>query len=146
MKTFSQTKEGGKAARKWVVVDATDKVLGRLATQVATVIRGKHKPEFTKHVDCGDFVVVVNASKIKVTGNKGETKRYYHHTGYIGGIKEYSAQEMIDSSPEEVITRAVKGMLPRGALGHQLIKKLKVYKDAEHPHAAQMPEVLSSAA
>ena len=125
--------------RNWLVVDATGQTLGRLATQIATALRGKTKPEYTPHVDTGDFVVVVNAEKISVTGNKRADKRYYRHSGYPGGIKERTLEEMLRRRPEEVIRLAVKGMLPRTRLGRKQLTKLKVYAGPEHPHVAQKP-------
>jgi large subunit ribosomal protein L13 len=125
--------------RNWLVVDATGQTLGRLATQIATSLRGKTKPEYTPHVDTGDFVVVVNAEKISVTGNKRADKRYYRHSGYPGGIKERTLEEMLRRRPEEVIRLAVKGMLPRTRLGRKQLTKLKVYAGPEHPHVAQKP-------
>jgi large subunit ribosomal protein L13 len=121
-------------------VDAEVRVLGRLASEVATVLRGKHKPTFTPHVDDGDFVIVVNASKVKLTGRKLEDKVYYHHTGYPGGIKGITAGRLLESKPERVIEHAVRGMLPKGPLGRRMLRKLKVYGGPEHPHAAQRPE------
>ena len=140
MKTWSPTPKD--ISRDWFVVDANDKVLGRLASQIATRLRGKHKPEFAPHMDNGDFIVVVNADKIKVTGNKMADKMYYRHTGYPGGIKERSLREMMERKPEEAIRIAVRGMLPKNRLGRQMLKKLKVYAGAEHPHAAQEPKQL----
>ena len=128
--------------RTWYVVDAENKVLGRLATQVATILRGKHKPLFTPHVDTGDFVVVINAKKIHLTGNKLENKIYYRHSGYPGGIKATSAGELLEKKPETVIKHAVKGMLPKNKLGREQFKKLKVYPGKEHPHTSQMPQEL----
>jgi large subunit ribosomal protein L13 len=125
--------------RNWLVVDASGQTLGRLATQIATALRGKRKPEYTPHVDTGDFVVVVNAEKVAVTGNKLADKRYYRHSGYPGGIKERSLEEMLRRRPEEVIRRAVKGMLPRTRLGRKQLTKLKVYAGPDHPHVAQKP-------
>ena len=129
--------------RNWLVVDASGQTLGRLATQIATALRGKRKPEYTPHVDTGDFVVVVNAAKIAVTGNKLADKRYYRHSGYPGGIKERSLEEMLRRRPEEVIRHAVKGMLPRTRLGRKQLTKLKVYAGPEHPHVAQKPTPLT---
>ena len=129
-------------SRDWYLVDATDVVLGRLATQVAFRLRGKHKPVFAPHVDTGDFIVVVNADKIKVTGRKEEQKQYHRHSGYPGGIKSVTAKKMLETKPEELIRAAVRGMLPKNRLGRQLIKKLKVYAGPEHPHAAQTPQAL----
>ncbi|MGZ5336645.1 MAG: 50S ribosomal protein L13 [Solirubrobacterales bacterium] len=126
--------------RDWYVVDAQGKTLGRLATQLADILRGKRKPESTPHCDTGDFVVVVNAEKITVTGRKLEQKRYYRHTGYPGGIRSRTLAEMLDRQPEEVIRKAVKGMLPRNRLARQQLRKLKVYAGEEHPHAAQQPK------
>lgn len=128
--------------RKWYVVDATDKTLGRLASEVAKVLRGKNKAIFTPTIDTGDYVIVINADKIKVTGKKLDQKIYTHHTGYIGGLKEITLRRMMDTKPSEVVKHAVKGMLPKNALGRQMFKKLHVYAGAEHGHAAQKPEVL----
>jgi len=128
--------------RKWYVVDATDKTLGRLSTQIATILRGKHKPIYTPHVDTGDFVIVINAEKVKVTGNKENAKMYRWHTGYIGNLKERTYKEMMEKKPEEIIRLAVKGMLPKNSLGNQMFKKLKVYAGPEHKNAAQKPEAL----
>jgi len=132
----------GTARHDWVLVDATDKTLGRLATQIAKVLRGKHKPEFTPNADTGDYVVVINAEKIRVTGNKIENKRYWRHTEYPGGIKSTSLGDMLDKHPERVLETAVKGMLPKGPLGYAQFRKLKVYAGAQHPHAAQQPKTL----
>lgn len=143
MKTFSLSKEQAIADRKWLLVDASNQTLGRLASQIAALIRGKHKPTFTKHIDSGDFVVVKNAAKIKLTGNKWATKRYISHSGYMGGIKEVTAENLHNKHPENLIIEAVKGMLPKGALGHQMIGKLKVYADDQNPHNAQMAENLT---
>ena len=129
--------------RKWYVVDATDKTLGRLAAEVSKVLRGKNKPTYTPFLDTGDFVIVVNAEKIKVTGKKLDQKIYYHHSDYVGGMKEESLRDKLANSPEEVIELAVKGMLPKGPLGRQMYTKLHVYAGAEHPHAAQKPEELT---
>lgn len=128
--------------RKWFVVDATDVTLGRLASQVAAILRGKHKPTFTPHVDCGDYVIVLNADKIRLTGNKVEDKMYYNHSGHIGGLRTRSAKTMLEKYPEEMLERAIKGMLQHNTLGRQQAKKLFVYNTAEHPHMAQKPEVL----
>ena len=141
MKTFSAKPES--VERDWFVVDATDKVLGRIAAEIATRLRGKHKPEYTPHVDTGDYIVVVNAEKVRVTGNKARDKKYYHHTGYIGGIKEISFEKLIQKAPERAIETAVKGMLPRGPLGRSMLRKLKVYAGEQHPHAAQQPRELT---
>ncbi len=131
------------ADRKWYVVDATDQVLGRLATKIASVIRGKNKPSFTPNMDTGDFVIVVNADKVRMTGKRELQKSYFRHTMYPGGGRTLSFEQMKEKHPERVIEYAVKGMLPKNRLGRQLIKKLKVYADAEHPHKAQQPEQLS---
>ena len=128
--------------RKWYVVDAEGQTLGRLSAEVAKVLRGKNKPVFTPHADCGDYVIVVNAEKIKVTGKKLDQKVYYHHSDYVGGMKETTLREKLAKKPEEVVELAVKGMLPKGPLGREMYKKLFVYAGAEHPHAAQKPEVL----
>lgn len=140
MKT--QFAKKGDVERKWYVVDARDAVLGRLATKIAVQLRGKNKPLFTPNVDTGDFVIVVNADKVRLTGNKMTDKVYYHHTGYIGGIKAETAREMFEKHPERIIEKAVWGMLPKNTLGKQMLKKLKVYRGAEHPHKAQAPEIL----
>ena len=140
MKTYSP--KASELTRKWYLVDAQDKVLGRLATEIASRLRGKHKAEFAPHMDNGDFIIVINADKIKVTGNKMTQKVYYRHSGYVSGLKETTLQQMLAKKPTEVITKAVRGMLPKNALGYQLITKLKVYSGAEHPHQAQQPEVL----
>ena len=129
--------------RKWYVVDATDMTLGRLASEVAKVLRGKNKPIFTPHMDCGDNVIVINAEKIKVTGKKMDQKIYYHHSDYVGGMKETTLREMLAKKPEKVVEMAVKGMLPKGPLGRQMYTKLHVYAGAEHEQAAQKPEVLT---
>ena len=130
-------------ARKWYVVDATDMTLGRLASEVAKVLRGKNKPIFTPHIDCGDNVIVINAEKIKVTGKKMDQKVYYHHSDYVGGLKEATLREKLEKKPEQVIELAVKGMLPKGPLGRQMFTKLHVYAGPEHKHEAQKPEVLT---
>ena len=132
-----------KVERKWYVVDATGYTLGRLASEVAKVLRGKNKPVFTPHIDTGDYVIVVNADKIKVTGNKLDQKIYYHHSDYVGGMKETTLREMLAKKPEKVVELAVKGMLPKGPLGREMFTKLHVYAGAEHPHAAQQPEALT---
>lgn len=129
--------------RDWFVVDATDKTLGRLATELARRLRGKHKPEYTPHVDTGDYLVIINAEKVRVTGNKAKNKTYYRHTGHPGGIKEITFEKLIEKAPERVIQNAVKGMLPKGPLGRAMFAKLKVYAGAEHPHAAQQPQTLN---
>ena len=132
-----------KVERKWYVVDAAGYTLGRLASEVAKVLRGKNKPEFTPHIDTGDYVVVINAEKIKVTGKKLDQKIYYHHSEYVGGMKETTLKEMLAKKPEKVVELAVKGMLPKGPLGRQMFTKLHVYAGPEHPHAAQKPEALT---
>jgi large subunit ribosomal protein L13 len=140
MKT--QFAKKGEIERKWYVVDAKDAVLGRLATKIATYLRGKNKPVFTPNVDTGDFIIVINADKVRLTGRKLDNKVYYHHTGYIGGIKAQNAKNLLEKQPEKMIEKAVWGMLPKNTLGRQMLKKLKVYKGAEHPHKAQAPEIL----
>lgn len=135
--TYMQKKED--LVRNWYVIDAEGESLGRVATKVATVLRGKHKPTYTPHMDCGDFVIVVNASKVNLTGNKLDDKIYYNHSGYTGGLRERTARVMRENYPVEMIERAVKGMLPKGRLGRQMYKKLFVYAGEEHPHAAQQP-------
>jgi large subunit ribosomal protein L13 len=140
MKTFSAKAET--VERDWFVVDADGKTLGRLATEVASRLRGKHKPEFTPHVDTGDYIVIVNAEKITVTGNKAKGKIYYSYTGYPGGIKDITFEKLIEKAPERVFEKAVKGMLPRGPLGREMFRKLKVYVGADHPHTAQQPQTL----
>jgi large subunit ribosomal protein L13 len=141
MKTYSAKARDIK--RKWCVVDATDKILGRLASNIAARLRGKHKPVYTLHVDTGDFIIVVNADKVRLTGKKWSDKLYHHHTGYIGGLKTASAEELLSKKPEELIRHAVRGMLPKNSLGRTMLKKLKVYTGADHPHQAQQPEELS---
>jgi large subunit ribosomal protein L13 len=138
VKTYVATPQNRE--RNWLVVDATGQTLGRLATQIADALRGKNKPEYTPHVDTGDFVVVVNAEKISVTGNKRANKKYYRHTGYPGGIKERTLNDMLERRPEEVIRIAVKGMLPKNRLARRQITKLKVYAGPDHPHVAQKPQ------
>jgi len=140
MKTFSPKPED--ITREWFVVDAEDQILGRLANQIAHRLRGKHKPEFAPHVDNGDFIVVVNCEKIKVTGKKMEDKMYYRHTGYPGGLKEANLATMLEKKPEDVIRKAVQGNLPKNRLGRAMMKKLKIYVGNEHPHAAQNPQAL----
>ena len=129
--------------RKWYVIDASGKTLGRLSSEVAKVLRGKNKPIFTPHIDTGDYVIIVNADKVKVTGKKLDQKKYYHHSDYVGGMKETSLKEMIAKKPEKVIELAVKGMLPKGPLGREMYKKLFVYAGPDHKHQAQKPEVLT---
>ena len=138
--TYMQKKE--EVVRNWYVIDAEGVNLGRLATKVATVLRGKHKPTYTPHIDCGDCVIVINAEKVNLTGNKLNDKIYYNHSGYTGGLRERTAKEMIEKYPVEMIERAVKGMLPKGRLGRQMYTKLFVYAGSEHPHAAQKPQEL----
>jgi large subunit ribosomal protein L13 len=140
MKTFVATP--ATRERNWLVVDATGKTLGRLATEIANVLRGKRKPEYTPHCDVGDFVIVVNAEKVSVTGNKRQEKRYYRHSGYPGGLRSRTFEEMIERRPEEVLRLAVKGMLPRNRLGRQQLRKLKIYAGPDHPHQAQQPAPL----
>jgi large subunit ribosomal protein L13 len=140
MKTFVAKEED--VAKKWYVVDAKDKVLGRLATQIAMRLRGKHKPVFTPHADTGDFVVVLNADKVALTGKKWGKKIYYHHTGYIGGLKQITAEKLLEKKPEDLLRFAVKGMLPKNSLGRRQLKKLKIYVGTDHPHEAQQPEIL----
>src|SRR6187399_1706225 len=143
MKTY--TAKAGQVEHGWFVVDAQNKVLGRLAVQIASRLRGKHKPTYTPHVDTGDFIVVINASKLRVTGAKETDKIYYRHTGYPGGIRQQTFKEMQAKHPGRALEKAVKGMLPKGPLGYAMIKKLKVYGGAEHPHTAQQPKVLEIA-
>ena len=140
MKTFTATPQT--IERDWCLVDATEKTLGRLATEVASRLRGKHKPSFTPHMDTGDNIVIINAEKIKVTGNKLNDKIYYHHTGYIGNLKSISLGKQLQEHPERVIEGAVKGMLPKNSLGRAMFRKLHVYAGPEHPHAAQQPQPL----
>ncbi|MBK5106168.1 MAG: 50S ribosomal protein L13 [Burkholderiaceae bacterium] len=140
MKTFSA--KAHEVQRDWYVVDAADKVLGRLAANIAHRLRGKHKPEFTPHVDTGDFIVVINAGQLRVTGDKAEGRTYFRHTGYPGGIRETNFKKMQSRFPGRALEKAVKGMLPKGPLGYAMIKKLKVYAEASHPHTAQQPKVL----
>mgnify|MGYP004647096265 CR=1 FL=1 len=132
--------------RDWYLIDATDLVLGRMASQIATILRGKNKTSYTPHMDCGDYVVVVNADKVALTGKKLEKKMYYHHSGYIGGIKGISAEKLLEKKPEDVIYKAVERMISRNKLGRQMMTKLRVYAGAEHPHTAQNPIVLDIAA
>lgn len=140
MKTQSAKPES--VTRDWFVVDAADKTLGRLSTEIARRLRGKHKPEYTPHVDTGDYIVVINAEKVRVTGKKSTQKQYYRHTGYPGGLRSMNFEQMIERHPERVIEFSVKGMLPRGPLGRSMFRKLKVYAGDEHPHAAQQPQQL----
>lgn len=129
--------------RSWYLLDAENKTIGRLATEIAKRLRGKHKPEYTPHLDTGDYIVVINADKIQISGNKAQDKYYYHHTGYPGGIKAKSFNDLKASKPEQIIEKAVKGMMPRGPLGRQMLKKLKIYSGAEHNHEAQQPQPLN---
>lgn len=140
MKTYAA--KPGEVPQHWYLVDAENQVLGRLAAELARRLRGKHKPQYTPHTDTGDYLVVVNAAKVALTGNKPNAKRYYHHTGYPGGIRETTFAELLEKHPEQVIERAVRGMLPRNRLGRAMFSKLKVYPGASHPHAAQQPEPL----
>jgi len=140
MKTFTAKNET--VQRDWYVVDAAGQTLGRLATEIASRLRGKHKPEYTPHVDTGDYIVVINAEQVRVTGNKTSDKIYYSHTGFPGGIKEISFEKLIEKAPERVLEAAVKGMLPRNPLGRDMYRKLKVYAGTNHPHAAQQPQEL----
>ena len=140
MKTYMAKPET--VERKWYVVDATDMVLGRLASQVAAILRGKNKPTFTPNVDTGDFVIIVNCDKVRLTGKKLEQKMYRYHTGYIGGLKEIQYKKLMNDKPQFAVYEAIRGMLPKNAIGRQMIKKLKVFKGAEHTHAAQKPEEL----
>ncbi len=141
-KTVSLTKEQANAQRGWVLVDAKDQTLGRLSTRVATLLRGKHKPDWTPHVDNGEYVVVINAERIVLTGRKLSDKKYYRHSGYPGHLKEVSAGRMLETHPERVIEHAVRGMLPKNKLGRSLLQKLKVYAGEKHPHEAQRPEAI----
>jgi large subunit ribosomal protein L13 len=140
--TRSVTRENALRGRRWLVVDADGRPLGRVASRVASLLRGKHRPDFTPHQDAGDFVVVINAAKVKLTGNKLEDKAYYRHTDYPGGIRTTTAGKLMQSRPERLVEMAVRGMLPKNRLGRQLFNKLKVYRGAEHPHAAQKPEAV----
>ncbi|KPA12190.1 50S ribosomal protein L13 [Candidatus Magnetomorum sp. HK-1] len=142
MKKYTYSAKDSDNPGKWFVVDAKDQILGRLSTTIASRLRGKHNPLFTPHADTGDWIVVINAQKIMLTGNKLEQKKYYRHSGYIGGIKEINAKKQLEKKPEELIRHAVKGMLPKSRLGRKLFKKLKVYAGPEHPHVAQCPETL----
>ena len=140
MKSFIEKPQN--VERKWFIVDAEGKTLGKVASRVASILRGKHKSTFTPHVDCGDYVIVINAEKVEVTGRKRKNKIYKRHTGYPGGLKEVTFQQLQAAKPEEIIRHAVKGMMPKGKLGRQMYKKLKVYTGPEHEHAAQKPEML----
>ena len=140
MKTFVVKEQ--EVVKKWYLVDAKDKILGRIATEIAVHLRGKHKPIFTPHADTGDFVVVINADKVMLTGRKWDKKIYYRHSGYIGGLKQISARKLLEKRPEDIVRFAVKGMLPKNSLGRRQLKKLKVYAGSDHPHQAQQPENL----
>lgn len=140
MKTYTATPSTIK--RDWFIIDATDKTLGRLSTEIARRLRGKHKAEYTPHMDTGDYIVVINAKDVRVSGNKRKDKMYYHHTGFPGGIKSISFEKLVAKKPEQIIEKAVKGMLPKGPLGRDMFRKLKVYADAQHQHTAQQPQVL----
>jgi len=142
MKTF--TAKEAEVKRDWYIIDATDKVLGRLATEVARRLRGKHKPEFTPHIDTGDYIIIINADKIRATGNKMQDKIYYRHSGYPGGIKSTNLEKLLKRFPERPLEFAIKGMLPKGPLGRDMFRKLKVYAGADHPHVAQQPQVLEN--
>ena len=137
MKTYFAKNED--KAHKWYLVDASGKILGRMASQIAKILRGKHKPEYTPHADVGDYVIIINASKVKVTGNKMQDKIYYRHSGFPGGIKERTFEKQLEKDPVELVELAIKGMLPRNPLGRAMLSKLKVYKGADHPHLAQQP-------
>ena len=141
MKTFMQTKET--VERKWYVIDAADKPLGRVATKAATILRGKHKATFTPHIDCGDYVIIINADKVKLTGNKINDKMYYNHSGFPGGLRTRNAKTMLESYPVEMVERAVNGMLPNGPFGRQMYRKLFVYAGSEHKHEAQKPTTIT---
>ncbi|HEC18114.1 MAG TPA: 50S ribosomal protein L13 [Gammaproteobacteria bacterium] len=140
MKTF--TAKPAEVKREWFVIDATGKTLGRMATEIARRLRGKHKPEYTPHIDTGDYIVVINAEKVAVTGNKATDKKYHHYTGYVGGLKTTTFDKLVQEKPEYIIQTAVKGMLPKNPLGRAMFRKLKVYAGAEHQHAAQQPKPL----
>jgi large subunit ribosomal protein L13 len=143
MRTHSTSTAEAIAQRKWWLIDLEGQVLGRAATRIAHILRGKHKATFTPHIDDGDFVVVINVDKVSLTGNKWENKVYYHHTGYVGGLKSATAREVRERCPEDLIINAVKGMLPRGPLGRAQLKKLKAYAGGEHPHVAQAPQAIN---
>lgn len=137
------SKEKAAENKRWVLIDAEGQTLGRLATKVATLLRGKHRPDWTPHVDCGDFVVIVNAGKVVLTGKKEEQKKYFRHSGYVGNMKEITAGKLLEIHPERVLEKAVRGMLPKNKLGRAVFKKLKIYSGGSHPHEAQKPEVIS---
>lgn len=143
MKKYTRSAKRSDNPQKWFVIDANGAVLGRLATQVAQRLRGKHNPQFTPHVDTGDWVIVINADKVTLSGNKMDQKIYYRHSGYIGGLKQITAKDLLEKKPEALVRSAVKGMLPKNKLGRQLFKKLKVYAGETHPHEAQQPETLT---
>jgi large subunit ribosomal protein L13 len=143
-RTYMASRENALGARRWYVIDAQDKVLGRVATQIATILRGKNKPTFTPHQDTGDFVVVINAAGLRLTGNKLETKLYHRHSGYPGGVRKTTAGREMQRHPERVLREAVAGMLPKNRLGRRLVTKLKIYAGHEHPHAAQQPQQVSN--
>jgi len=143
MRTYMATREAGLADRRWFLVDAHDKVLGRLATQIANVLRGKNNPKFTPHEDTGDFVVVINVEGLRLTGSKIDTKLYHRHSGYPGGVRTRTARRELSERPERMLREAVRGMLPKNRLGRRLVTKLKIYRGQEHPHAAQQPVPLS---
>jgi large subunit ribosomal protein L13 len=140
VRTFTEKKEG--IEREWYLVDAEGQTLGRLASRIAPILKGKHKPSYTPHLDCGDFVIIVNAEKVRVTGRKLDQKFYYHHSGYPGGLKSTSLRDQLDRHPERVLEAAVRGMLPKNKLGRRMVKKLKVYAGDSHPHQAQQPKPL----
>ena len=142
MKTFTLTPQAALESREWFLIDAEGQTVGRVATRIASVLRGKHKPTFTPHVDSGDFVVVINADKVVFTGNKTAQKTYYRHSGYPGGLKEITAEKLLEKRPEDVLGYAVKGMLPKTPLGRSMFSKAKIYSGADHPHAAQKPKTL----
>ncbi|MCP4745515.1 MAG: 50S ribosomal protein L13 [Desulfobacteraceae bacterium] len=142
MKKYTYSAKASDNLDNWVIVDASDAILGRLATGIAARLRGKHNPMFTPHVDTGDSVIVINAEKIKLTGKKMDKKIYYRHSGYIGGLKSITARKLLEKNPEDLVVNAVRGMLPKNRLGRKMVKKLKVYAGAEHPHSAQEPETL----
>ncbi len=142
MKKYTYSAKNSDNQDKWYVVDADGAILGRIATEIACRLRGKHNPLFSPHVDSGDSVIVINAEKIILTGKKWDQKTYYRHSGYMGGLKSITARKLLEKQPEDIIRFAVRGMLPKNRLGRQLLKKLKVYKGSEHPHASQLPEVL----
>jgi large subunit ribosomal protein L13 len=142
MSTFFQTTENANAQRDWVLIDAKDKPVGRLASEVASILRGKRSTSFAKHTDTGSFVVVINASQVVFTGNKAEQKEYHYHTGYVGGLKTISAGKLLKSDPAQIVIRAVRGMLPKTPMGRKQLNKLKVYPSGDHPHSAQKPKIV----